>query len=372
MNGQERLEAVHKKQPHDRAPLTTLVDDITRLGMTDELRKMTPIEFYKYLNYDIYQFGNYGLTKDDAVKYPYKRVRSDVVENWAETGGGYAEHTMENSYGRLRGVTYRSHPVKYPVENMEDLRVLKKIWEGTEYVEDTEGCRESYDHMEALLSGYGIYVPIVAPSALQTLLEEDIGTENFYYLYQDYPDEVSELIELMHDRRCQEYRLIAKHMPYDSCITVENTSTTYISPAIYRKISQRHMKDFVEIMHGAGKMGILHMCGLVNDLLYDFIPTGLDGIHALTEPPVGNTNIGKALDILGEDLIIITGLDSTKIICHNYNPDNFINHMDVFVSERLKKANVIFGFPADGLTTPFDRFQTAGEWFAKNGYPKGT
>ena len=130
------------------------------------------------------------------------------------------------------------------------------------------------------------------------------------------------------------------------------------------------MKDFVDIMHGEGKLGILHMCGLLDDLLYDFKPTGLDGIHALTEPPVGNTRVGRALDILGEDLIVIAGLDGTIVFDPDYTKEKMIAHMEKFVTERYKNANVIFALGADGLETPLDRFQTVSEWFAENGYPK--
>jgi hypothetical protein len=337
--------------------------------MNDELRGMSAIDFYKLLNYDIYQLGNIGLNKNEAVKYPYKLIRRNIIEKITDFGNKYYEHYIETPYGCLRSVRYRSLPIKYLVENIDDLKILINIWRDSEYVPDLDNCDETYERIKSLLSGYGIYIPIVNPSALQTLLEEDIGIENFYYMRQDYPREINELIELMHDRRCQEYKLIAKHMPFDSCITIENTSTTYISPDIYREISQKHMKDFVDIMHAEGKLGIIHMCGLVNDLLDDFIPTGLDGIHALTEPPVGNTFISHALDVLGDDLIIITGLDGTKVLNPDYSPELLISHMEEFVTERLKKANVIFCVGADGLDMPLDRFETVSDWFAQNGYP---
>ena len=370
MNGQERLEAIHRNQPHDRAPVCTLVDDITRAGMSQRFRDMTPIEFYKYLGYDIYQFGNYGLMENEAVKYPYRIVRKNVVRTSVDLGDGYTETLTETPYGVLSEKTYRSHPVKYPVETLDDLKVLTRIWRDTEYVADLEGCAESCARVDKLLEGCGIYVPVVGPSALQKLLEEDVGAENFYYMLQDYPREVTELVELIHDRRCMEYRLIAEHMPYDSCVSIENTSTTYISPSIYRQFSQRHMKDFVDIMHSGGKLGILHMCGLLNELLPEFIPTGLDGIHALTEPPIGDTRVERALDVLGEDLIVVTCIDATKLVCPDYSARELETHLDRFVSERLKRANVVFWLPVDGIDTPLDRFTTAGEWFEKNGYPK--
>jgi len=370
MNGQERLQAVHRRKAHDRAPLTTLVDGISRAGMDRELREMTALEFYKHIGYDVYQFGNYGLGASEAVKYPYRMIRKNCAERYYDEGGGYARYEFETPRGVLTASAYRGHPVKYPVENLDDLKVLTALWWDTEYIADLEGCEESCASVDKLLEGCGIYVPAVGPSALQKLLEEDVGPENFYYMLQDYPREVTELIELIHDKRCMEYRLIAEHMPYDSCVTIENTSTTYISPAIYRQFSQRHMKDFADIMHSRGKLGILHMCGLLNELLEDLIPTGLDGIHALTEPPIGDTRVERALDVLGEDLIVITCIDATKLVCPDYSARELEAHLDSFVSERLKRANVVFWLPVDGIDTPLDRYTTAGAWFEKNGYPK--
>ena len=367
MNGQERLQAIHGKRPHDRASFITLVDDITRRGMSKEFREMSPIDFYKHFGFDIYQFGNYGLAPDQRVKYPYIRRQKNVQIKWIDKGNSCLEQVIETPYGILRKEIRSGHPVKYPVETFEDLQVLAKIWRDTEYVLDLDGCQETFDRVKQLLEGSGIFVPTMdLPSAVQMLLEQDIGPENFYYMLMDYPKEMNELIALIHDRRCQEYRLAAKYMPFDACISVENTSTSYISPKIYREFSQRHMKDFVDIMHGEGKLAIIHMCGLINDLLEDFRPIGMDGIHALTEPPVGDTMVEHALNVLGEDLIVITLLDGTTIYDPDYTKEKMIAHLDHFVTDRLQKANVIFALGTDGLETPLDRFETVSEWFSKN------
>jgi len=372
LNGQQRITAIHRRQPHDRAPLTTLVDGASRRHLDRAPREMSALDFYKFLGYDIYQFGNCGLAENEQVWLPCDCVRRDFAERWTDLGNGCVEHIVETSRGALRRVTRNWHPVKYPVETLDDLKVLRHVWENTEYAANLEGREERCRRMAKALEGHGVYVPVVAPSALQMLLEDDVGMERFYYMLQDYPSEVEDLVALIHDRRCQEYRLVAKHDPHDACVACENTSTSYISPAVYRRFSQRHLRDFSDIMHGEGKLAILHMCGFLDNLLDDLKPTNLDGIHALTGPPVGDCSIHRALDVLGGDLIIIALLDSTKILCPNYSPEAFTAHIEELVTERCKKANVIFWLQADGVEVPLDRFTTAGEWFSKNAINKGT
>lgn len=366
MTGRERLTAMLNGKPKDRVPWTTLVDGITRGVMSAPVRELSVLDFYKHIGCDIFQFGNYGLEPENAVKYPYRMKRPDVEESARMEAEHRVRRTLRTPWGTLETVIQSAHQVKYPVETIEDLRILKKVWENTEYVPDTQGCRETYERIDALIGDGGVYIPIVAPSALQTLLEEDIGTKNFYYMYSDYPEEVTELVELIHDRRKQEYRIIAEHMPFIGCISVENTSTTYISPPIYRRFSQRHMADFVGIMHGRGKKGILHMCGHVNRLLPDFIPTCLDGIHALTPPPVGDTPLANALDALGEGLFIVTAFGYSAS-SPDYSRGKLWREIDAAVTPRLRRANVLFGLGADGLAMPEDRFYDTRDWFVKYG-----
>jgi len=45
-----------------------LVDDVTCSGMPDEVRRLTPIEFYRRIGCDIVQLGNYGLAQELRVR----------------------------------------------------------------------------------------------------------------------------------------------------------------------------------------------------------------------------------------------------------------------------------------------------------------
>ena len=48
------------------------------------------------------------------------------------------------------------------------------------------------------------------PSTIPRLLETDFGTQGFYYLLHDYPAEMDALINLMHERELEAFRLLAQ------------------------------------------------------------------------------------------------------------------------------------------------------------------
>jgi len=79
MNGRERLHCILNRQPIDRLSWTTLVDDVTRAGMPAEVRKLSPFDFYRHIGCDILQFGNYGLSAEDAVPSPSRLTCTEMT-----------------------------------------------------------------------------------------------------------------------------------------------------------------------------------------------------------------------------------------------------------------------------------------------------
>ena len=106
------------------------------------------------------------------------------------------------------------------------------------------------------------------------------------------------------------------------------------------------------------------MCGHVKDLLNDIKAIGADGIHALTPPPTGNTPWELALDILGEDAVIIGVLDPSIFIVGPV--DDIPRKLDQLYTPRLRKANFVLGAFADGIAVPLARFEAIKRWMQKN------
>jgi len=359
MTGRERLNAVLHKQPTDRLPWTTLVDDATLNGFPEELRGNGGIDFYHYISCDIFLLNGWNTPyhlRNPELKWPDSVVISTHDEN------GKIVTEWQTPKGTLTSIRYRNHPVKYPVDTLEAVTIYHEMWEEVTFVWHDD--RETLQTIDTLIGNGGVVTRFWGPSAIPLLLEEDMGTENFYFLLADHPDEMDTLIRTIHSKHLQAFEHLANG-PWDSVTLIENTSTFYISPDIYKRYNMPHQRDFVETVKRKGKPAILHMCGHVLDLLDMIKETGCDGIHALTPAPTGNTPWEKTLDVLGDDLIIIGALDPSIFVS---GPVEGIGPaLDKVITPRLRNGNFVLSPMADGVPVDLERFEAIKHWIEDNG-----
>ena len=358
MTGRERLNAVLKKQPTDQLPWTTLVDNTTLDHFPEELRGNGGIDFYRHLGCDILLLN--GWNTPHRLRSPGLRWGDNVTIEHRKDGIRDIT-TWQTPWGSLTSIGQQGHPTKYPIDSIEALCIYRKMWE--------EACFEAHDDSEefaaldTLIGADGVITRFWGPSTVPQLLEQDMGTENFYYLQADHPDEMDVLIRTIHEQQLQAFEHLADG-PWDSVTLVENTSTFYISPQVYERYNMPHQRDFVERVKQRGKTAILHMCGHVHALLDLIRETGCDGIHALTPPPTGNTAWEKALDVLGDDLIIMGALDPTIFAS---DPVGGIGPaLDRLITPRLREANFVLAPFADGIPVDIERFYAVKHWMDDN------
>ena len=367
MTGRERLHNIINKVPVDRISWTTLVDDVTRSVMPRPVRAMAPFDFYRHIGCDILQFGNYGLPKSLRMIPPCQLITPNIETNSYMTADGQQVTERKTDRGTLIAVSKNAHPVKYPVESLDELERLKDIWLNS-YYQETPDMEESYERVDAEIGDSGIYVPTIDPSPIQQLIEFEMGIANFYYLLQDYPKEMAELFEVMHACRLREYRIFASRIRSEAIILTENTSSTLTSPSVYAKYSLPQIRDYVEAIHQCGKKTILHMCGLLEDLLPLIKETGLDGINGLTPPPFGDTRFEDALDMFGEDFVILGGVFNEEVFQKaQVSSEEIKAALDEIFTPRIRKANLVLWLVADGLPTSLERFQAVQEWMMEIG-----
>ena len=121
-----------------------------------------------------------------------------------------------------------------------------------------------------------------------------------------------------------------------------------------------HQRDFVAAAKRGGKTALLHMCGHVHGLLDLIRETGCDGIHFLTPPPTGDTPWEAALDVIGEDLILIGCPDPT--IFASGPVDEIGPALDRLITPRLRDANFVLSPTADGISVGLERFYSVMRW----------
>ena len=354
MTGRERLNAVLRKQSTDRLPWMTLVDNASLGGFPEELRGDGGIDFYRHLGCDILLLN--GWNTAHHLRSPQLRWGEQVTTEHREEG---TQHTTTwwTPQGCLTSVRERGHPRRYPVDSIEAVRVYREMWEGARF--EPYDDSEEFAALNRLIGEDGVITRFWGPSTIPRLLEQDMGVQHFYYLMADHPDEMDALIRTMHTRECEAFEHLADG-PWNSVTLVENTSTFYISPAIYEKYNMPHQRDFVETMKRNGKTALLHMCGHVRAILDLIRETDCDGIHFLTPPPTGDTPWEDALDVIGDDLIIIGCLDPTVFVAGPV--ENIGPTLDRLITPRLREAHFVLSPTADGIPVDLERFYTVKRW----------
>lgn len=353
LTGRQRLTATIEGRKTDRLCWTTLVDHNTLGLLPADKRGMSCVDFYRYVGCDILQLGGWCIGPDITGS---RLVRPGVETETSVEPDGTTITREHSRHGTLTSVS-KVHPVEYLVKDGESLRTYLATWEDAYY--EAEDHAANYANLMNAVGDDGIVTVFAWPTALPFLLEIAVGMENFYYLLQDCPDEMGALIECIHRADLERWRLMAEG-PWDVCILAENTSTRYISPAIYERYNLPSQRAFVEAMHARGKTAILHMCGHVRDLLPMIRETGADGIHTLTPPPLGDTPWELALDVLGEDTIIFGCL--TPDVFQTMPVAEMGPALDRLISPRLRESRFVLAPMADGIPTPVERFLGIRDW----------
>jgi hypothetical protein len=367
MNGRQRIMSLLNGLPHQGLSWNALVDTNTLSAMPAEVQAETVVDFCRRLGCDVIQLGDFSMPEALWVGDPYQVITPEVlVTEHSETDGTLVRLT-HTPWGELTATFRSGHPVKYPVTNLQEVHILKNIWQSTIYREADPGWQARYEKMNRHIGQDGIYTHFLWPSPVQRLIEYELGLENFYYLLHDQPVEMEELMEVMQARWIESVELHCQRSPAEVIISAENTSTTLISPAVYQQYSLPHLKEFVQTVHSHHKKAVLHMCGLINHLLPDIQQTDLDGIHALTPPTIGDTPFEQTMEFLGGKVTLMSILDGTVFHSERASAQDIWNLLDRVYTSRIREGNFILVVAADGLPTPLWKFEAVQKWMQKNG-----
>lgn len=182
------------------------------------------------------------------------------------------------------------HPASFPVKTLGDVKILTAFYEDEDWAFDAEALARSKAH-KAEIGPTAATTNGIGESPLMHWIEWLAGVENAHLMLADRPREVEALFEAMHRSLLRKVAILAEHSVADMIYLSENTSTTLISPAQYRKYCLRHITDYGSMLEDAGKRLVLHMCGYLKDILPDLAKLPARAFEAFTSPPVGNTRL---------------------------------------------------------------------------------
>ena len=165
VTGRERLNAVLHKEPKDRLSWTTLVDDATLSLLPDGLRGNGGIDFYKHLGCDIFLLN--GWNTPHGFKSPEHRW-PEGVEIARQREGGRSTVQWKTAKGTLTRISQGGHPIKYPADSVEAVRIYREMWEGVTFVARDD--RATLAALDALIGDDGVVTRFWGPSTIPRLL----------------------------------------------------------------------------------------------------------------------------------------------------------------------------------------------------------
>ena len=180
------------------------------------------------------------------------------------------------------------HPVEFPVKTPKDIETMTAVFADVTVELDRTGLEASREHVERLGQSASTMCTI-GKSPLMDWLEFLAGVEMGHYLLNDCRPQVEALFDAAQRVLVRKSEVLAEHSPSDVFYLMENTSTTLTSPDQFRQYCAPHMLECVEIVRSAGRTVVLHMCGLLKDLLPDLARIPAQAFEAFTSPTLGNT-----------------------------------------------------------------------------------
>ena len=347
MNGRERLEATLRGEFAGEVPWAPLIFQDTLSHYPGKIREAGPVAFTRMIGGDVLM-----RVKSCRVSRPGVEVthRED----------GVLQIDYSTRHGRLRdllrvGRYGAPRRESYPITSPDQYRILEDIVKKQKLEPDYA----TLEKLDTELGGSGTLMAFESTTPVQDLIQNWLGLRGFYSHLLRYRSDLENLISTMHEANTEIYGVMAESPLEFNCI-VENTDIKLVSPGFYARYSMGHVRDFVDVMHRAGKVAIVHMCGKVNGLLHLIRRTGLDGIDCLTPAPIGDIDFRQVFDLFGRGFAIHGALDHPRWISSHLTEDRIRENV-MGVLESVEGRPFILCTAADGIPgIPINRFMTIG------------
>lgn len=348
MNSRERLLRVFRRQEPDRIPWSPLIDGYYLAGLeqpktdleagldtgADLMLRKVPVWLQSvFLAHEGKHMSGETLP---GLPLPPGISRRTEIEN------GILKRTYETPRGTLTerwefrdSSPYIPFPREYLIKTAEDIGVYRYLVEREDFV-PYEGL---FQKLTDRVGGRGLVTVTGPHTPVQHLLLIHMGVERFYFLLQDSPDRLTALMDLMHERNKEIYRII-RDSPAEVVIEYENTGTTYVSPRIYEKLERPPMDEYADILHERDKVFLVHMCGRLRGLAGLIGRGRQDGSCDIATRPTGDWELADARKAW-PDKLIVGGLDSITLATGT--PVDVKSHVRATLSSIVPGDGIVLG-----------------------------
>jgi hypothetical protein len=328
MTGRERIMAALAFKSVDKIPFVPLVDDFTLKDMSSEItgglssRDPYPTRMAvasRALGCDLLiRHVRLINPPGGAIHLQLLGGFGPEVETKIDFKDGVLVETLNTPVGTLTGhwafsdrVGSIPHAVKHVVNNLEEMKIFHWAVEHMD-LNRPEPLFENFNLADQDIGEDGIATTSFNNTPLMFLIEMVWGLENTYYLLNDYPQEVEDILQKLHLSIKRQLDTIIES-PAQVVIEYENTSSTLLSPKVFRKHVLPFLNEYADMLKAAGKIYLIHMCGRLRAFKEDLAAGRFHGIIDAPPPPTGDFPLDEAAAGL-PGKVVIGGIDPTTFI----------------------------------------------------------
>ena len=208
---------------------------------------------------------------------------------------------------------------KHFVETIDDLRVMRFVFENARYDENYD----AYLSADRLWGedGIGFAMAVASMAPMQKLLSRWAGVETTVALSQDHPEEFERTFTAIEESQEALVDVLAGS-PAAVVILPENLASQVVGESFFRRYNMPYYRRIVERLHAAGKKVAIHIDGGLKPCLGLLSDCGFDIAEAVTPAPFGDLAVEDLRRAAGPDIVIWGGLPG-GIFSRNYSDQYF-------------------------------------------------
>jgi len=313
----QRLERCLRGQPIDRVPIWMLFNPIYQTNPWYPnyftAPSYAPVVARVMADTDLFQrhwFGP-GIFYSDPAS---ARKQSKI---WREMGSRLSETTIETPRGLLTSYTRRTaNGVEHKalIANLDDLDKVLAI----PYQPFHPDLAEFRRHRDELGERAMMMVNFCDPMAM---LYFHCDPEPMLLWVAAERARITQFLDVMFERMMEHLKYLLEQGigPAFFIVGSEFASPPMVSPKMFRDLIARYDKPIIELIHRYDGFAITHHHGPARKILRDLVEMQPAGIQPLEAPPVGDTPLDEAKEILGERVCLIGNIQYDTLI--NGSPD---------------------------------------------------
>ncbi|MCM8802672.1 MAG: hypothetical protein NC827_05115 [Candidatus Omnitrophica bacterium] len=266
-------------------------------SLPDSFKDLSNFQIYDQLGCSVRYGVHSGLFEYN--EEPFETFERIIDEN-------HTEIVLRTKWGDLRTVyqvvkeTENRRIVKFPVENVHQLKILTNLIRNKRYV----FVKEIFNESDKRLGERGAPTIFLSSSGFTDLIKFYAGLLNTFYLLYDYPKEFEEYLDACDER---DERMINEVLKSDCKIfnLGDHATNEFTPPPILEKYLLPRWQKISAILRKENRFVHSHWDGNSKLILKYIKFSGLSGIEALTPYPQCDMELSEIKQAVGDEIVVL-------------------------------------------------------------------